>query len=131
MEAARLMDWLVDTNILIDHLRGVSKATTFLRQARGAGTLWISAVTVAEVYAGQRTRQAKQAAKVGRLLNLFRIAYVEGVVAKLGGEITRDCGTALPDALIAATAVRKGLVLATRNIAHFQHIPDLDVRAPY
>lgn len=25
------MDWLVDTNILIDHLRGVSKATTFLR----------------------------------------------------------------------------------------------------
>jgi hypothetical protein len=45
MEAAALMDWLVDTNILIDHLRGVSKATTFLRQARGAGTLWISAVT--------------------------------------------------------------------------------------
>lgn len=32
MEAATLMDWLVDTNILIDHLRGVSKATTFLRQ---------------------------------------------------------------------------------------------------
>ena len=131
MEAATLMDWLVDTNILIDHLRGVSKATTFLRQARGAGTLWISAVTVAEVYVGQRTRQAKQAAKVSRLLNLFRIAYVDGVVAKLGGEIARDCGTALPDALIAATAVRKGLVLATRNISHFQHIPDLDVRAPY
>jgi predicted nucleic acid-binding protein len=131
MEAATLMDWLVDTNILIDHLRGVSKATTFLRQVRNAGTLWISAVTVAEVYAGQRTRQAKQAAKVSRLLNLFRIAYVDGVVAKLGGEIARDCGTALPDALIAATAVRKGLVLATRNMSHFQHIPDLDVRAPY
>ena len=89
MEAATLMDWLVDTNILIDHLRGVSKATTFLRQARSAGALWISAVTVAEVYAGQRTRQAKQAAKVSRLLNLFRIAYVDGVVAKLGGEISR------------------------------------------
>lgn len=131
MEAATLMDWLVDTNILIDHLRGVSKATTFLRQARNAGTLWISAVTVAEVYAGQRTRQAKQAAKVSRLLNLFRIAYLDGVVAKLGGEIARDCGTALPDALIAATAVRKGLVLATRNTAHFAEIPDLDARAPY
>lgn len=131
MEAATLMDWLVDTNILIDHLRGVSKATTYLRQARSAGMLWISAVTIAEVYAGQRTRQAKQAAKVSRLLNLFRIAYVDGVVAKLGGEIARDCGTLLPDALIAATAVRKGLVLATRNISHFQHIPNLDVRAPY
>src|SRR2546430_1230623 len=47
------MDWLVDTNILIDHLRGVPKATTFLRQARSAGTLWLSAITVAQGYAGQ------------------------------------------------------------------------------
>jgi predicted nucleic acid-binding protein len=79
------MDWLVDTNILIDHLRGVPKATTFLRQTRRAGTLWLSAITVAEVYAGQGTRQSKQAAKVSRLLNLFRIAYVDVSVARLGG----------------------------------------------
>lgn len=125
------MDWLVDTNILIDHLRGVSKATTFLRQAGNGGTLWVSAITIAEVFAGQKTRQLKQAAKVGRLLNHFRIAYLDGVVAKLGGEIVRDCGTALPDALIAATALRKGLVLATRNTSHFGNIPNLDIRAPY
>ena len=109
------MDWLVDTNILIDHLRGVAKATTFLRQARSSETLWLSAITVAEVYAGQGSRQSKQASKVTRLLNLFRTAYVDGSVARLGGEIARDCGTALPDALIAATAIRKGLVLATRS----------------
>jgi predicted nucleic acid-binding protein len=125
------MDWLVDTNVLIDHLRGVSKATTFLRQARRSGTLWISTITVAEVYAGQRTRQSKHAMKVSQLLNLFRIAYLDSVVAKLGGEISRDCGTALPDALIAATAIRKGLVLTTRNTSHFANIPNLDVRAPY
>jgi len=125
------MDWLVDTNILIDHLRGISKATTFLRQARSSGTLWLSAITVAEVYAGQGTRQPKQAAKISRLLNLFRIAYVDGSVGRLGGEIARDVGTALPDALIAATAARKGLVLATRNTSHFTNIPNLNVRAPY
>ena len=96
MEAPTLMDWLVDTNILIHHLRGVSKATVFLRQARSTGTLWISAITVAEVYAGQKTRQSKQAAKVDRFLNLFRVAYLDGVVARLGGEINRDCGTSLP-----------------------------------
>ena len=45
------MDWHVDTNILIDYLPGVPKATTFLRQARSAGTLWLSAITVAELYA--------------------------------------------------------------------------------
>ena len=125
------MDWLVDTNILIDHLRGTPKATTFLRQARSAGTLWLSAITVAEVYAGRGTRQTKDAAKLNRLLNLFRIAYVDRSVARLGGEITRDCGTALPDALIAATAIRKGLVLATRNASHFANIPNLNFRAPY
>lgn len=125
------MDWLVDTNILIDHLRGVSKATTFLRQGRRGGTLWISVITVAEVYAGQKTRQPKQTATVSRLLNLFRVAYIDGVVARLGGEIARDCGTSLPDALIAATAVRRGLVLATRNTSHFANIPHFDVRAPY
>ncbi|MEK6303133.1 MAG: type II toxin-antitoxin system VapC family toxin [Acidobacteriota bacterium] len=125
------MDWLVDTHILIDHLRGVAKATTFLRQARSGGVLWISAITVAEVFAGQRTRQSKQAVKVSRLLNIFRIAYLDGSAARLGGEIARDCGTALPDALIAATAVRKGLVLATRNSSHFANIPDLEIRAPY
>ena len=125
------MDWLVDTNILIDHLRGVPKATTFLRQARSAGTLWFSAITVA-VYAGQGTRQSEQASKSAVFLNLFRIAYVDGSVARLGGEIARDCGTALPDALIAATAVRKGLGLATRNASHFANIPNLNVRrAPY
>src|SRR4030095_7936267 len=111
------MNWLVDTNVLIDHLRGVSKATTFLRHSRSAGTLWLSAITVAEVYAGRGTRQSKQAAKIRRLLNLFRIAYVDGSVARLGGEIARDCGTALPDALIAATAVQKGL--GSRHAQHF------------
>lgn len=125
------MDWLVDTNILIDHLRGVSKATTFLATGREQRDLMGFGITIAEVFAGQKTRQLKQAAKVGRLLNHFRIAYLDGVVAKLGGEIVRDCGTALPDALIAATALRKGLVLATRNTSHFGNIPNLDIRAPY
>jgi predicted nucleic acid-binding protein len=125
------MDWLIDTNILIDHLRGVSKATTFIRRARTGGIVWISVITVAEIYTGQRTRQARQGAKVGRFLNLFRTAYLDAPIARLGGEIARDCGTALPDALIAATAIRKRLAVATRNVSHFDRIPDLDVRAPY
>jgi predicted nucleic acid-binding protein len=39
MEATTLMDWLVDTNILIDHLRGVSKATTFLQYCNSEPTI--------------------------------------------------------------------------------------------
>lgn len=125
------MDWLIDTNILIDHLRGTARATAFLRKARKQQTLWISVITVAEIYAGQQMRQPKEKAKVVRFLRLFRVAYLDGTIAAIGGEIARDYGTALPDALIAATALSKGLRLATRNVRHFQGIPNLIVQSPY
>lgn len=125
------MDWLIDTNVLIDHLRGTSRATAFLRKARKQQMLWISVITVAEIHAGQRMKQPKERATVIRFLNLFRIAYLDGTVAAKGGEIVRDYGAALPDALIAATAISKGLRLATRNTRHFQGIPQLIVESPY
>ena len=34
---------------------------------------------------------------------------------------------AIPDLLIGATAKNKGLKIATKNIDHFQRIPDLDI----
>lgn len=33
------MDYLVDTDILIDHLRGIADARSFIRQARKQGVL--------------------------------------------------------------------------------------------
>lgn len=131
MGTATLMDWLVDTNILIDHLRGMASATAFLRQARRQGTLWISVITVAEIYAGQKMKQPKEAARVRRFLRLFRVAYLDGTIAAAGGEIAREHGIALPDALLAATALSKGLRLATRNLRHFAGIPNLIAQAPY
>ncbi|MGH9831376.1 MAG: type II toxin-antitoxin system VapC family toxin [Blastocatellia bacterium] len=125
------MDWLVDTNVLIDHLRGVKKASLFLRQARKQNALWVSVITIAEIYAGQKTRDANEAVKVRRLLRFFRVAYLDGRISAHGGAIARDYAVELPDALIAATALKKGLRLATRNIKHFQHIPNLTVQAPY
>jgi len=32
-----------------------------------------------------------------------------------------------PDLLIAATALTHGLTLVTRNVRHFQRVPDLDL----
>ncbi|MEW6129461.1 MAG: type II toxin-antitoxin system VapC family toxin [Acidobacteriota bacterium] len=125
------MDWLIDTNILIDHFRGVSQATQFLRRERKQGILWVSVITVAEIYAGQKMKLPREAAKVNRFLNLFRIAYLDEPVAIEGGKITREYAVALPDALIAATALNKDLTLATRNLRHFEKIPTLQVKAPY
>ncbi len=125
------MDWLVDTNILIDHLRGVKKATAFIKNTRQQNTLWISVITIAEIHAGQKMQKADEVARVKRLLRLFRVAYLDGRTAAEGGAIVRDHSVAMPDALIAATALNRNLRLATRNIKHFQHIPNLTVQAPY
>ena len=76
-------------------------------------------------------KQSKERAAVIRFLKLFRVAYLDGAIAVKGGEIVRDYGTALPDALIAATALNKGLRLATRNTRHFEGIRDLSLESPY
>jgi predicted nucleic acid-binding protein len=125
------MALLVDTNILIDHLRNLPQATTYLSQARRQERLWLSAITVAEIYAGQKMRQPAELAKVKRFLQHFRVAYLDGTIAAQGGALARDFAVALPDALIAATALNKGLQLVTRNTKHFANIPNLNLLLPY
>jgi predicted nucleic acid-binding protein len=51
-------------------------------------------------------------------------------VAERAGRIRRETGLRLPDALIAATALERGLTLTTRNRRHFEAVPGLGVRAP-
>lgn len=125
------MDLLVDTNILVDHLRGLPQATAWLRQVRRSNRLWLSALTIAEIHAGQKMKQPAEAAKVKRLLQFFRVAYLDGTTAAQGGAFARDYGVALPDALIAATAVSKGMPVVTRNVKHFAVIPGLQIQTPY
>lgn len=125
------MNYLVDTNILIDHLRGVADARSFIRHARKHGELWVSAITVAELYVGQMMKQPSEVAKTKRLLWLFRVAHLDGSTAAKGGAVARDHGIDLPDALIAATALNKNLPVATRNVKHFSPVPKLTVHQPY
>jgi predicted nucleic acid-binding protein len=131
MAKPQLMNSLVDTNVLIDHLRNLPQATTYLSQARRQGRLWISAITIAEIYVGQNTRQPVALAKAKRLLQHFRVAYLDRTIAAQGGALARDFAIDLPDALIAATALHKGLQLVTRNTKHFVHIPNLNLHLPY
>ena len=87
------MDWLVDTNILIDHLRGVPKATTFLRQARRAGTLWLSAITFAEkqdlaghlIWQLDMSASTERAKEIGRAIigNLNEDGYLRATLEEL------------------------------------------------
>jgi predicted nucleic acid-binding protein len=109
---------LVDTDILIDHLRGSRRFDP------EGSDVSISVVTRAELYAGRRADEVR----VDMLLTRFRELPVDRAVAERAGRLARSAGIAMPDALIAATALEHGLTLLTRNHGQFERVVGLQVR---
>lgn len=103
---------LLDTNILIDFLRGKKVAKKFLDQ--GDMHYIISTITVAELYAGVKGNEEKKLLKA--FLKRFEIVPVTSLIAKNGGLIKnkyfRSHGVGIADAVIAATAIQKMLSLS-------------------
>jgi predicted nucleic acid-binding protein len=120
---------LLDTCILIDHLREHPPAVDYIRDLSAEPLL--SAVTIAEVYVGVRNRAETR--RVERLLDRFGVLGIDAEIARRGGgfrrEFARSHGTGLLDALIAATAQVNRARLVTRNARHFPMLDDLLV--PY
>jgi predicted nucleic acid-binding protein len=111
---------LVDSDILIDHLRGLHAF------AVGKDTVHVSTVTRAELFAGQGSEEAK----VRRLLEPFAELAVDRGVAERAGRIRRTATFGMADALIAATALHHRLTLVTRKASDFASVPALRVRVP-
>lgn len=119
---------LLDTNVLIDCLRGRIEALVYLRTR--SESILISAVTVAEVFAG--LREGEERREVEHFLALLEIIPVDTAIARKGGLYRRDYGPShgvgLADALIAATAELHQARLVTLNARHF---PMVEVEVPY
>lgn len=119
---------LVDTDVLIAHLRGIKEAHDWLVEARtSTGPLSISAVTLTELTGGMRANEKRD---VWRLLGTLRLEPATELVARQAGEFMRKyqrshSGIALADYLIAGTAEVRGLELATLNVRHFPMFPRL------
>jgi len=122
---------LVDSDILIAHLRGVPDARSWLREARLRSPLGISVATVAELTGGMRSAERRE---VWALLNVMRPEPVTELVARRAGELRRrfrrsHTGIGIADYLVAATALELGAELATLNVKHFPMFDDL--RPPF
>jgi predicted nucleic acid-binding protein len=112
---------LVDSDVLIAHLRGVAAARDWLVDARKNGPLAISVISIAELIGGMRTVERRE---VWSLLAAFRVEPATEFIARRAGDLMRRYrrsheGIGLGDYLIAATADIKGLQLATLNVRHF------------
>lgn len=112
-----MADLLVDTDVFIDHLRGAKELRP--KQHR----LHYSVVTRAELFAGNSATGL-----CSRLLAPFREIDIDRAIAERAGRIVRESGTRLPDALVAATALERGLGVVTRNRKHFEPIRGIRLR---
>ena len=125
---------LVDSDILIAHLRGLEAARDWLLNARNEGPLAISVVSIAELVGGMRSAERREA---WRLLASFRAEPATEIIARQAGEFRRQyrrshSGIGLggyPSAATspagsaststAAAAEVKGYRLGTLNVKHF------------
>lgn len=126
------MTILLDTSILIDHLRGGSAAREALARAVAEGErLTASVVVKVEVLAGMRPAEE---AVTRRLLDALEWFPVDAAAAEQAGLLANRFLRSHPgvdtiDYIIAATAIHQDATLWTRNLKHFPMFADLE--APY
>lgn len=119
---------LVDTDVLIWHLRGFPQAT---RKLDSFSALTISAVTYMELLQGLRSKAEMNALQQSLAMrHTQRLpltpAITERAMALMEDMVLSD-GLQLGDALIAATALEHKLPLLTGNVKHFSAIATLHV----
>lgn len=117
---------LVDTDVLIWHLRGYAQATRRLDQLPA---LTISAVSYLEVLQGLRNKvefgAVQKMLQRRQATTLPMTEAITGRATELMETMTLSHGLQMGDALIAATALEHGLPVLTGNVRHFASIPSL------
>lgn len=119
---------LVDTDVLIWHLRGYPQATRRLDQLPN---LTISAVTYLELLQGMRSKAELVAVqKMLQRRQTVTLPITEAITrhaTELMEALTLSHGLQMGDALIAATALEHGLPVLTGSVKHFAAVPALQI----
>jgi predicted nucleic acid-binding protein len=125
---------LLDTTVLIDLSRGNTEAAQFIDATVASEIpLFISVISAMELIVGCQNKE--EVVKVQKLVASFGLLHLSPVESKQAYDLvfaySKSHGLAIPDALIAATALVHDLELASDNDRHFSMIPDLSVQRPY
>lgn len=122
------MPMLVDTDVLIWHLRGYPPAT---RRLDELGALTPSTVSYLEVVQGVRNKIELLAIKKMLEMRSARLLPVTEAITQratvLMETLALSNGLRLGDAFIAATAIEHRLPMLTANAKHFSPVPGLGI----
>jgi len=123
---------VLDTDVLIDYLRGSGPGRQLVSSLRGKLTYRVTAISAFELALGRS--YAVDPAPVTALLSVpcLPLGRRAGLRA---GALLRELrssrqGIGMRDAMQAAICLESGLTLVTRNIRHFERVEQLDVLHP-
>lgn len=123
---------LIDSDILIDHLRKEQNALNYIGQEIDGGSpLFISVINRIEILSGARKGEGET---IQSLFELLTPVDVDLAIADRAGEylmkFRKSNALSIGDAVMAATAREMGMKLVTRNIKHYP-MKDIEILKPY
>ena len=113
--------FLLNSDIIIWHLRGQEEVTEMLRDLQRFGVPGCSALSVLEVQLGVKKGEEERTSHFFKYLKVFDVnREIAGKAAQLirefkGKGVTLD----IPDAIIASTCILYNLILVTYNRKHY------------
>lgn len=121
---------ILDTNIIIDHLRRIDKQNSYLEhivEIKSKKALSLSIISIQELYEGKSIAEKENEHYLLSTISPLTILPYTYEVAQLAGEIARNSKQKieLADAAIAATAIVNNAELYTLNTKDFLDIPEL------
>ena len=118
---------IIDTDVLIDFLRGHPGAKEVLESLEAEDLPCCSVITIAEIRAGMRPSEEK---KTFALLDGLESLSIDKEIALLAGKLrlqSKQSRLELDDCLIAATALHHNSMLLTHNPRYYPH-PNLNLK---
>jgi predicted nucleic acid-binding protein len=114
--------FLLDSDIIIWHLRGRKEITEMLRDLQRIGLPGCSAISVIEVQLGVRTEDEEE--KTSHFLGSLNVFDINLEIANKAARLIREYKAKgvtidIPDAIIASTCLLHTLVLVTYNRKHY------------
>ena len=122
---------LVDTDIIIDYLKGVKSARDLFRSE--AVDIYCSILSKKELLSMPGLREAERK-RIAELLSRTRVLRIDNDIQSKYMQLLALYGerpASIADYIIAATAWAKNLPLMTRNQKHFKHIEEITLSPVY
>lgn len=122
----------LDTDVLIDCLRGLPQARAWLDQMAGESFI-VPGIAAMELIIGCQNQADLK--RTQEFLRAFDVVWPESRDFARAYELLAvhrlSSGLGIPDCLVAAMALARNMTLCTFNLKHYRVVPQLNAVEPY